>query len=43
MQMKTKQGPTIDAGLESLIALSFASGMFALAVLRPVLGAWLPL
>jgi hypothetical protein len=43
MNEDLNNGPMIGAGLESLLALSFAGGMFAIALLRPVLGLWLPL
>lgn len=43
MQMKTRNCPTIGAGLESVLALGFAGSMFALTLLRPVIGQWLPL
>jgi hypothetical protein len=42
MNENQNNGPLIGAGTESLLALSFAGGMFALALLRPVLGLWLP-
>jgi len=43
MNMKSNRKPLIGAGLESLIALSFAGGMFALTLLRPVFDLWLPI
>ena len=42
MNVKTNNKPLIGTGLESLIALTFAAGMFALALLRPVFDLWLP-
>ena len=42
MNMKSEKQPLIGAGLESVLALAFAAGMFALALLRPVYGLWLP-
>ncbi len=39
---KSNNEPLIGLGLESLIALTFAAGMFSLALLSPVLHLWLP-
>jgi hypothetical protein len=43
MNMKTTEKPVIGAGLESVLALTFAGGMFAIALLRPVIDLWLSL
>ena len=42
MTNETHNEPLIGLGLESLIALIFAAGMFSLALLSPVLHLWLP-
>ena len=42
MTNETHNEPLIGLGLESLIALAFAAGMFTLALLSPVLHLWLP-
>ncbi len=42
MYIEQNSKPLIGIGLESIIALTFAVGMFSLALLRPVLDMWLP-
>lgn len=42
MNATTNKQPLIGAGLESVIALTFAAGMFSITLLRPVIGLWLP-
>ena len=42
MNIETNNEPLIGLGLESLIALAFAAGMFSLTLLSPVLHLWLP-
>lgn len=41
MHIKQNNEPLIGIGLESIIALTFAAGMFSLTLLRPVLDLWL--
>ncbi len=41
MHSDTHNEPLIGIGLESIFALTFAAGMFALTLLSPVLDLWL--
>lgn len=42
MNIESDKEPLIGPGLESIIALTFAAGMFTLTLLGPVLDLWLP-
>jgi len=41
MNVETNNTPLIGIGLEIIIALTFAAGMFTLTLLRPILDLWL--